>query len=204
MDLEYRQHIFIHILRINNWVNILEELISYIDNAGLKGKFHLSVENHEIYTLSKVYNFAFYHRSAKILYIHLKGVTHYGKPSYESRVDWRRYMSHYLITRWNIATGYLRTYDAVGVEWKEQGQKEWSHIPQHFAGNFWWTTSQHIQTLKDPVKLDLRRENDPETWITSNKHGIYKSLYQQNQKGDSDTWDWTQYPHSHTKKNKEI
>jgi len=203
MDLEYKKHIFIHILRVNNWVSILEELISYIDSAGLRAKFHISVENHEIYTLSKVYNFAFYHRSAYILYIHLKGVTHYGQPTYPGRVDWRRYMSRYLISHWRSATGYLKRYDAVGVEWKEDGKEEWSHIPQHYAGNFWWTTSNHIQTLRDPVKLDLRRLNDPETWIATNRQGIYKCLYRQNQTGNVDDWDWTKYPHAKPKKEKE-
>jgi hypothetical protein len=103
-------------------------------------------------------------------------------------------MQYFLIKRHKTALQLLRKSDAVGVEWKprpKEGKRK--HIGQHYAGNFWWSTSEHIRQLRDPIKLDLRVKYDPETWIASRPHGIYLSMYQQDQTGDSRKWDWGQF-----------
>jgi hypothetical protein len=55
----------------------------------------------------------------KLLYIHSKGITHHGKPTYLSVLSWRIMMEYFLIKCHEQCITDLDTYDAVGIMWHE-------------------------------------------------------------------------------------
>lgn len=89
-----------------------------------------------------------------ILYLHTKGVTAQKKHLEVGDVDtyikyyyWRNYMQWGTIEKWRECVEALKSYDTAGASYKTEPSP-------HYMGNFWWSKSQHIRTLPNPVNKD--------------------------------------------------
>jgi predicted O-methyltransferase YrrM len=101
--------------------------------------------------------------SGVVYYLHTKGVS---RPSNPFTASWRRLMLDTVVVGHGECLDALEHHDAVGTNWRGN----------HYSGNFWWATSEHIRRLPpiqslrstprtvygDPV-LDLRLQC--EFWI---------------------------------------
>jgi hypothetical protein len=104
-----------------------------------------------------------------ILYLHAKGITSIlnnltvpGLVSkYRNRYYWRMFMYN-VMTDWKECVDALQSeYDTAGIDYSE--------LPSpHYRGNFFWSKSDHIKTLPDPMTRDwwaeLKREKNHE-WL---------------------------------------
>ena len=104
-----------------------------------------------------------------VLYMHSKGVKHWGDSDLESNVyDWCEYMFYFNIYKHiDCITQLNNGASAVGCNLQERG------APLHYSGNFWWSKSSHIRNL--PKIVDTYY-NSPEFLVTS-IDGVYKSLW---------------------------
>jgi len=117
----------------------------------------------EIPTINLMRIFCEYNNNCKILYLHIKGITH---PNDTKIVDWTNMMLYFLVTKHLKCLELLTIYDAVGCNYLSKPQK-------HFSGNFWRATSKHIKELDIiPDSLD---KYEAEWWILSkNIHNIFE------------------------------
>ena len=105
-----------------------------------------------------------------VLYLHSKGMV----SSSASVMVWREILDHYCITEWANCLKKLQNSNVVGVN----DAKTRNII---MSGNFWWSKSEHIKSLPNPLQSDLYMgdqsdfyPNQPayrysfERWILSN------------------------------------
>ena len=78
-----------------------------------------------------------------ILYLHGKGSVNTGfhKGKGLNRKEWREEMSKYIIQNWRKCVTNLKTQPHDGANF--------SH--DHYSGNFWWVTSEHINSNQCPI-----------------------------------------------------
>jgi hypothetical protein len=100
-----------------------------------------------------------------IYYFHTKGVTHGDEEYY---INIRRNLLFYLC-QMDITLKLLQYVDAVGCDLSIFPKK-------HFSGNFWWSKSEHVNTLENVGDGYLA----PEMYICSNPDNKYISLCQNN------------------------
>jgi len=102
-----------------------------------------------------------------LYYMHTKGITR----NTQIYNDWRILCEYITIEKWRVSLEFLEYYDCIGPLLKNFPKK-------HFSGNFWWTKSEHIDTLKE-VNI-----NDGylscEMYICSNVKTNYVSFYESN------------------------
>jgi len=103
-----------------------------------------------------------------VWYVHTKGVSNC-RPDVPDRIQhnirsWRGVMSYHIMERHKGCVELLKEYDAVGALYVE-GQ-------HYFAGNFWWSKSSHIKTLRTPAGT----RNEAEGWIGTNRNSKFYSL----------------------------
>lgn len=91
-------------------------------------------------------------------YIHTKGATSEIKDG-PGAANWRKYMEHFIIDKWEICLDFLNNYGAVGVEFNRYNYHD------YFAGNFWWAKSEYIRTLPEIKNFDLSDRFGAEMWI---------------------------------------
>lgn len=97
-------------------------------------------------------------RDAIVWYIHTKGVSVY--PPNRGKEAWREYMEYFVVDNWKKCHEAIEAgADAVGTIWQPK-----SH---HFAGNFWWASSDHIKRLPAISTLDHADRLAAEQWIGS-------------------------------------
>lgn len=106
---------------------------------------HISQNLHlyEFPGIEQVISIAEQNPMAKILYIHNKGVSHFGKPLETCAQSWRRYMEYFAIDHWKDCIDALEEADACGVEFTIRP----NGIP-FFAGNFWWANGAYVNTCR--------------------------------------------------------
>ena len=81
---------------------------------------------------------------ANVLYLHTKGATHKGD---SLSTAWRRCMESVVIWNWQACMRALDAgYDAAGPHWVDAGCAA-APVPNYFAGNWFWATSNFIATL---------------------------------------------------------
>lgn len=184
--------IFFHVATINNYQEIVDELLDKIFFSGLYNKIeklYLGVVgdksvNHnfkkivkfkdndikkgEFFTLNCLYNQAINDPLFNALYIHTKGVTF---PENECIKDWRKYMAYFNIQQYKMCLESLKTYDTCGVDFVDTPVK-------HYSGNFWWARSDYIARLKplESLPIILTPRHKAEFWIGSGQ-GNHKSLW---------------------------
>ena len=114
-----------------------------------------------------------------VLYYHLRGVT--SPLDNLCVVDQRHYMTHFNVERYKECIFLLDYgFDAVGVDLDIEPRC-------HFSGNFWWSRSEHINSLVDPEDLptipnfyntlDKKHRHKCEMWICSNPKGYYFGMW---------------------------
>lgn len=193
-------YIYIHTATIGRYKERLEQYINQIIDSGLydyvkhiyinyvgDNEFHFDYQsldiNHkisstnvsphlddfELPTQAKLYQFCKEHPDSKILYLHTKGIHGEINPCIE---DWVTYMTYFAITKWKDCITYLDTYWTVGVDLRMDPTL-------HYSGNFWWSRSNHIADLPEPIDFsNLERYPNPlhsprhnqEFWICYDKN----------------------------------
>ena len=161
-------------------------------NFEMKSKYviynpHKDISHCEFPTLDLMWTHSQKNDNIKMLYLHTKGVT---KPNHSGVRDWTEYLTFFNVERWQHRVAELENYDVTGVNYggNPEDYKEdpltWGHgkAPLHFSGNFWWSKSSHIKTLKNPydyVKNDnyMRYRVACEMWVCSNLDAYNEGKY---------------------------
>jgi hypothetical protein len=193
---------FIHIMAVNDYQDIVNSFVKDIMNSGLYDKckeIQLGVlgefdENYfsslpekfkvkyksnnvleyEFPTLNLLYQKCLL-EDCKVFYIHTKGVSVEEK-GYRERCNlWREYMKYFIIEKYIYCVKYLEEYDAVGCE------LECWPTNCHFAGNFWWSKSEHIKKLSPISSLRKHNRIRAERWLLRrNRNKKVKCLFSTN------------------------
>lgn len=124
---------------------------------------NVSFENgniYEIITHKKIYDHCKTF-DGNYFYMHTKGCTRIndltsGDYSYKNIENWRHMQEHFTIDRYKDCIDALQTHDIVGSNYMPQSNV--LHVPAHYSGGFWWTTSEFIKKLPDPQTY-LNTEN---------------------------------------------
>lgn len=96
-----------------------------------------------------------------VLYFHTKGAIHNGNPSYEA---WRNCMEGVCLWRWRECVHKLDNgRDSVGAHWLTPEELPFIGKTAYWGGNFWWATSDFINTLPQ-IDVNLNRY-EAEVWI---------------------------------------
>ena len=190
-----KTYIYFHICCINNWISIVDQLYTNIKKSGLYdivdeircgvlGNCDLSIELfndpkvkivaqsldiglYETISVNKLHEDAL-SEDFYALYIHSKGVRYNGtRPNV---IDWVNFLTYFNIYKHKECIELLKnTCECVGVNLVA--------VPTvHYSGNFWWSKSSYIKTLK-PCYYD--NYNAPEFWITSGS-GHFVTLWNSN------------------------
>lgn len=124
------------------FVNILSSRI--LEGKGEQENLFEGQTLKEIQTYSKT-------NDGYVLYIHSKGMLHAinSHQTIPTR-DWRHYMNYWCIERWKDCIQKLEDdqVDAVSTNWTRDPYP-------HFAGNFWWATTDYIKTLPNVLDRSL-------------------------------------------------
>jgi hypothetical protein len=199
-------NIFIHVALLPRWEEILFKFLKNINDSGLinkisnihinfSGKYdnkiselnnyfcklnislYPNLQDYELPTLKKIYDFSLKNKNSNILYLHTKGV---GKQINLCIEDWVNYEIYFLIEKHQLCLDMIKNYNTVGVDLRKEPTL-------HYSGNFWWSKSSYISTLPDPFDfsninkypnpLNSQRHNQ-EFWICYNSNtGKSKSLW---------------------------
>ena len=115
----------------------------------------------EAETLKWIKNYSQNNPGDFVLYFHTKGITH----NNQAVTDWRRYMEYFVLDKWRDCIAKLKEgYDCCGVLWNTDTP---IGIWPHFSGNFWWATTDYINTLNHNY-LEMEWRYYREFWIGSN------------------------------------
>lgn len=80
-----------------------------------------------------------------VLYHHVKGATHKGDEVWRA---WRRCMQRVVIHDWQACVRALEAgFDAAGPHWITAENCSVAPVPNYFGGNFFWVTSNFLNTL---------------------------------------------------------
>ena len=143
--------------------------------------------NYEKYTLTKMREYIV--SSDIFLYIHTKGVSYQQDTQlYYNIDDWRTVMEYNLIYKFreciskiqdkeidsfvNEDSQFYSKYDTVGVNYREAS----SSYPEHYSGNFWWSTGEHYLSLSPEIGNNY---HDPEFYLFTKSHK-YFTMYNSN------------------------
>ena len=135
--------------------NVLKNYNKFIliitDNFNLKENYFFN--NYKNYFK---YNLKLNIKKFNFFYIHNKG------SSYDIKNkpidDWCDLNNYFTINKWNLNVKLLKYYDCVGVNYKFYPLK-------HYSGNFWWTTGNHLNKLKNTIG---DKYLDPEMYLMNN------------------------------------
>ena len=108
----------------------------------------------------------------KYYYLHTKGIQHFDTQVESYVMDWIHLMLFWNIEKWTIAVKALEKYSTYGCE-----NVPSSTVKDHYSGNFWWATRNHILTLPTYIGENY---TDPELWIhkvRDNTYSVYNSGY---------------------------
>jgi hypothetical protein len=85
--------------------------------------------------------------NCQLLYLHNKGISY--SDDYTAVNDWIDMMLYFMIDKYDVCLDKLNQVQVVGSNYSELPQK-------HFSGNYWWTNSQYLRSMKpiDPVKSE--------------------------------------------------
>lgn len=143
----------------------LQKLVSLYD---IKNKFIFITSEENMYEKFAINNYKTYisDENYYLYYFHTKGISRNSdeNPIFSNR---RKILNFYTISKYKINLLLLKQYDAVGCSLSLYPLK-------HFSGNFWWSTSNHLNKLKKVNNGYL----SPEMYICSEKEGKYISLSQ--------------------------
>jgi hypothetical protein len=96
-----------------------------------------------------------------VLYFHTKGAIHNGNPVMEA---WRHCMERACIWGWRDCVHNLENgIESCGAHWLTPEQYPIIGLTPYWAGNFWWATSDFVNTLPT-IDVSLSRY-EAEVWI---------------------------------------
>lgn len=93
----------------------------------------------------------------RILYLHSKGAVHTGRhiaSKHRNRSQWRANMLKRVVENWNECVKVLDNKPHVGYKFIKMRNKN------HYCGNFWWSTSEHISSNRCPVEYAISNQNN--------------------------------------------
>lgn len=137
--------------------------------------FKLRDNNFEFPTLHIIKKYCDNKPETKICYYHTKGSSNKAR----NMETWRKYINHFIITKWKTNVEALNNND---VSFVDDEYNSYHNLTdrQKTCGNFWWANSSYIKTLKEVDIYDEDRFN-AELWILSNaavrKCSIFESGY---------------------------
>lgn len=141
---------------------ILAELLGLLEASRLRAVLTACVVHtigdpvtrYDTGTIPILRSVALLHPTARLLYLHTKGVRQHGYG-----VEWRRYMTYFLIERWQQAIDQLQEpVDAVGCDLLDSGAQ------RHFSGNFWWARAAYLAT-RPPAPTIADQHLAAEQWL---------------------------------------
>lgn len=129
------------------------------------------------------------------LYLHTKGVSKQTNPNIK---DWVDYLLYFTVDKFQNCLLELENFDTVGVnltgdsENMKSNPALWGYVvkgesvsrtPQHYSGNFWWSKSDNIRKLPDPLYYASYEQYERyrvacECWICLNPNLKPKCLFQ--------------------------
>lgn len=124
------------------------------------------INNFELGTIQALQDFCKAHPDELVLYLHTKGITN----KQTKTRDWRHLMEHFCIDRWERCVELLTKYErsTVGVNLHLKPRP-------HYSGNFWWSTTNHINNL---APIDTRDRMNAEFFILSDDAARATSFYE--------------------------
>ena len=206
--------VYFNILCINNWDDIVSNLLFKIRHSGLYNKLFeircvisdpsgLYNKNKTILEDEKI---KIIHIDASnnpkkiteilyadsqlddfyVLHLYSKGVEQYKSWVENNVYDWTEYMSYFNIYNYEKCITELdKGYNSVGVNLiSNEGS-----FPLHYSGNFWWSKSSHIRNLN----INLINNINPEFWVTSHSEGHYQSLWNSGKDHFCNPYKYTEY-----------
>jgi len=165
-----------HLYQAAGWEQLFLEQIGCLFASGLfpRASVHVGVDgkdllpeipgitfvrhqkrSYEKYSLLMLKDLAQENPTARMLYIHGKGISHPTK----NQDDWRMMMQHFLIVNWRLCTELLDNNDVVAANWR-------TFQKPHASGNFWWANASFINQL-DARYLKDKDKMTNEFWIGS-------------------------------------
>lgn len=101
------------------------------------------------------------------LYLHTKGIKHFGTDWEQNVVDWIKLMIYWNIEKWQDALKQLEQHDTYGCNFKN------TMCPPHYSGNFFWTKASHLKKMDNYIGVNY---NDPEFWICSKPSIVFNAF----------------------------
>jgi len=176
---------FYHVWPIRGWELLYQQQIMALYTSGLynhlktiyvccNGNINLPFENPKIIqrynknftnesdTLYSMWQLSNLDKTAKILYIHTKGIS-YQLHHLRKNVDaWRLYLEFYNIHKWKDCVEKLNEYDIVGTEWSNfpltyTSKDKLINLSNNagiYLGNFWWANAKYISSLDKDYLFD--------------------------------------------------
>lgn len=96
-----------------------------------------------------------------VCYTHSKGITNQSSISVS---NWRELLNHFLIKKWKKCIELLDDADVVGLVDNAARKEVRCGHPIFPSGNFWWSTSDHIRKLPEPLNSKEYLKDYPETF----------------------------------------
>lgn len=96
-----------------------------------------------------------------VLYTHSKGTT---VPEIITVSNWREVLNHFMVTKWKKCLKLLEESDVVGIIDNPARKEMRTGHPIFPSGNFWWSKSEHIRNLPDPINSEEYMKDFPEAF----------------------------------------
>lgn len=149
--------VVIHSATINNYTQILDEMLGIISSSGLaRSEVIVSLTGTGLYDGARCMRLSdsidewefptirFIQKLVErddhnILYMHTLGLT---QPGLQPKIDARRYMMHFLVGKHQECISALDSgeFNCAGVDWR-------TDPAPHFSCNFWWAKGRYLRTL---------------------------------------------------------
>lgn len=216
---------FYHVWQIPGWELLYQQQIMALYTSGLynhlktiyvccNGKENLPFEtpkiiqrynnNHtnESDTLHSMWQFSNVNKSAKILYLHTKGISYQLHPLRKNIDAWRLYLEFYNIYKWKDCVEKLNEYDIVGTEWTSVAtnyvaKDKQINLPNNagiYLGNFWWANANYISSLNKDYLFDYSASHKIEGIDIEEKYNPSEEDKSQILRHNSELWLGTNLP----------
>jgi len=153
-----------------NNIQEFKDIISMEDNLNKWKIIELQENNYEFEALKFIKKYS-ENKHAYICYFHLKGVISKEIEPNIGVTTWRKYLNYFTINKWKDNINNLKNNDIVCVDWNFNDM----HQKYVLGGHFFWTKSDYIRTLDEPINNENRFLS--EIWITSNeKCKVYENF----------------------------
>ncbi len=143
-------------------------LINLINKYNKNNNINIITTKENLYEKFAINNFknSILEKNYYIYYFHTKGLKKNNDKLFNIYSSRRKILNFYTLEKFNINIKLLEKYDAIGCSLSLYPLK-------HFSGNFWWSKSEYINTLKLPIS---NKYLSPEMFILSNNNCKYISL----------------------------